>query len=121
MLSMSDRRRLQERVEAANLARDVVLPLIDGQLPEEHQRAAFVMAVTEELLPQTPPSSKHDQLEPLPRLAAFVMPFGVHHGKTLEEIPFEYLDWLVGVQEETLRSIRAYLQHPELCREDRGE
>lgn len=53
-------------------------------------------------------------LTPIARLGATVMPFGGHKGKTLDEVPLAYLDWLCRSQEEFYRDLRAYLKHPEL-------
>src|SRR3989304_3757079 len=38
--------------------------------------------------------------EPIARLAANTMPFGAHVGKTFDEVPLAYLDWLCRSQED---------------------
>lgn len=52
--------------------------------------------------------------EPIARLGATVMPFGAHAGKTFDETPRAYLDWLCSSQESFYKSLRNYLRHPEL-------
>ena len=52
--------------------------------------------------------------EPIARLGATEMPFGAHAGKTFDETPLEYLDWLCRSQESFYKSLRAYLKHPQL-------
>lgn len=49
---------------------------------------------------------------PLARLAATTLPFGKHSGKRLDEVPGEYLEWLISEQEEFYKDLRAYLTHP---------
>lgn len=52
--------------------------------------------------------------EPIARLGATEMPFGLHAGKTFDDVPLQYLDWLCRSQEGFYKSLRAYLRHPEL-------
>lgn len=52
--------------------------------------------------------------EPIARLGAIEMPFGAHKGKSLDDVPLEYLDWLCSSQEGFYKNLRAYLKHPEL-------
>lgn len=58
--------------------------------------------------------------EPIARLGATEMPFGQHAGKTFDETPIEYLDWLCRSQEGFLKTLRSYLKHPELESRRRG-
>lgn len=106
---------LKRRVAAAKLAGDVA-EMVAGDLDCPHARRRFVEAIREELTPEAPPEpdrTHSDRHDPLERLGAFVMPFWMHHGKTLNQIPLEYLDWLVGCQEDTLRAVSAYLAQPD--------
>lgn len=51
---------------------------------------------------------------PIARLGATVIKFGEHHDKSYDAIPIDYLSWLCGQQEASVKSLRAYLKHPEL-------
>lgn len=47
--------------------------------------------------------------------AKYKMPFGQHKGKTLDEIPLNDLDWLIGqdwLKEPTKSKIKEYLSDP---------
>jgi hypothetical protein len=61
-----------------------------------------------------------EQVQPIARLATTEVPFGVHKGKSFDDVPLTYLDWLCREQEGFYRSLRAYLKHPELKSRRRG-
>ena len=42
------------------------------------------------------------------------MPFGVHCGKRIDNVPIEYLDWLLGDAAEFIRKVRQYLNSPRI-------
>lgn len=68
-----------------------------------------------ELLPKRKVDEvKPPQQTPIAHLGVITMPFGVHAGKSFDDIPLEYLDWLCRSQEDFYKSLRAYLKHPEL-------
>lgn len=48
------------------------------------------------------------------RLGATMMNYGEYNGKGYDEVPRERLDWYLKVQEEAVRSLTAYLNHPEV-------
>lgn len=53
-------------------------------------------------------------------VADFIVPFGAHQGKTLENIPLGYLDWLIGqkwLKSDTKEIIEEYLSDPVIKRE----
>ena len=58
--------------------------------------------------------------EPIARIGATEMPFGAHKGKSLDDVPLEYLDWLCSSQEGFYKNLKAYLKHPELESRRRG-
>lgn len=62
-----------------------------------------------------------DKPEPIARLGATEMPFGLHAGKSFDEVPIEYLDWLCRSQEGFYKSLRSYLRHPDLESRRRGD
>lgn len=50
----------------------------------------------------------------------FVLSFGEHKGKRLDDVPLLYLDWLVGedwLHEETKRIVSEYLSEPVIKKE----
>jgi uncharacterized protein (DUF3820 family) len=61
-----------------------------------------------------------DELE---QLSKTVMPFGKHKGKTFDEVPLTYLDWLVGqnLREPLKSKLEEYLAHPLIARELESE
>lgn len=51
---------------------------------------------------------------------AFVIPFGQHAGKALDDIPLSYLDWLYGqhwIRPELGQALRVYLGDKTIARE----
>lgn len=61
-----------------------------------------------------------DKPESISRLGETAMPFGAHSGKSFDDVPIEYLDWLCRSQEDFYKSLRAYLKHPDLESRRRG-
>lgn len=57
---------------------------------------------------------KEEAMEPIARLGATVMPFGQYNGRTFDDTPVEYLDWLCASQEGFYYKLRAYLTHSEV-------
>lgn len=61
-----------------------------------------------------------ERLQPITRLGATVIEYGVYKGNSYDEIPIERLDWYLRMAEENAKSLRAYLKHPELEARRRG-
>jgi uncharacterized protein (DUF3820 family) len=55
-----------------------------------------------------------EEVMPFERVRNIRIPFGIYHGKTLDSVPLDYLDWLCGEQEMFNGTLRAYLKHPAL-------
>jgi len=60
----------------------------------------------------------NEELQPLSRLGAVTIKFGLHKGEPYSNIPIGYLDWLMKSSEDSVKSLRAYLTHPDLPTED---
>lgn len=54
------------------------------------------------------------------RISKMEIPFGKHKGKTLDEVPADYLTWLAEAKAQTFQFgsiqkwVREYLKHPEI-------
>lgn len=59
----------------------------------------------------TPRQMSEDEIREFGRSA---MPFGVHCGKRIDNVPIEYLDWLLGDAAEFIRKVRQYLNSPRI-------
>lgn len=66
------------------------------------------------------PSKTTAKLIPIARLGGMPIQFGQYANKTLDEIPLDYLDWLCNSSEVTAKTIKEYLNHPELEARRRG-
>ncbi len=75
---------------------------------------AFLEALRSKLPKRRTTEPTPEKPQPIARLGATVMPFGAHQGKSFDEVPLEYLDWLCGTQESFHQALKAYLKHPEL-------
>ncbi len=109
-------KRVEARVAGRKMA-DELFELLPGILPDGHG-SEYADALCEKLramLPQRKATEvKPEPLQPIARLGATVMLFGSHQGKTFDETPLEYLDWLCRSHEEFYKDLKAYLKHPEL-------
>ena len=97
---------LRARIAGHQLAPEV-LEMLKGELPAYHQgfwRKILEMMPPEHLpKPQTTLRPMSDQ-----ESRAFghtTIPFGHHHGTRYDEVPFDYLDWLVTKNEELRRYV----------------
>lgn len=112
-LLVKQQARIQARVDGRIAAHEIVTLL---KWPDGHgadYADAFVSQIRDLL-----PKRKADAIDvipvPIARLGAVKLEFGAHKGKTLDEVPLKYLDWLCRTTEDTLKDVRAYLKHPDL-------
>ena len=117
-MEMADVVRIRKRIEGRKAAGDIA-ELIGDLLHDRAYLAAFVEELQarfgeQHVEAQTPPP------EPIGRLGSTLIEFGVYRGKTFDDVPLEYLDWLCRVQEDSAKRLRAYLKHPELEARRRG-
>ena len=57
------------------------------------------------------PMSCHEAAE----FESSLMPFGMHKGKPIADVPLKYLDWLAGAPDNFRDSIRKYLRMPRVA------
>lgn len=119
---MGEYERIQERMAGRQSARDCwSLATADFDPPP----IAFCEGFADEIRKLSGIEQKESGINsadcgPIARLGAMEMPFGQHHGKSLDECPLDYLDWLCRSQEDFYKSLRAYLKHPDLESRRRG-
>jgi hypothetical protein len=101
--------KLQQRIAGRKMG-ETLFELIEG----DTTNLAYMDSLCAELCKNVP-KPKVD-LGPLERYGGTIMPFGQYQGKTFDECPIDYLDWLCGVQEDFLKTLRAYLKHPSMKR-----
>ncbi len=107
-----NRKRIASRIAGRRYAREL-LQLVT----EEHrQDTDYMEAIVEEFekFTRRGVAEPAEGLPPIARLGATMIPFGMHGGKSLDDVPLEYLDWLCREQEGLHGAVRAYLKHPEL-------
>lgn len=118
---MNNEARIKIRIIARNDAAEhyEMLMLSDGTPPWfDGHGADYAEAFLEklaELLPKrrvaVPQPAKS---VPLERLGSTLLLYGQHKGKTFDETPIEYLDWLCRANEDMAKDLRDYLTHPEI-------
>lgn len=65
-----------------------------------------------ERLPKKESPTKSDHAMTDGQAAMFeksLMPYGIHEGKPIAQVPLEYLDWLIGQQDDFKVQVRRYL------------
>ena len=111
--------RIQARIDGREAARDLHAMLVDDNCKPwvDGTGADYAEALLKELASLLPSRTvrepEPEKPLPLARLAAEVIDFGLHAGKTFDNVPLDYLDWLCRAQEEFLGRLRAYLKHPD--------
>lgn len=106
---------------AGRKAAEEIKPLLEWPNNHGADFADGFLSQMRQLLPQRKADAiEPEKPQPIARLGAIEMPFGAHAGKTLDDVPLEYLDWLCRSQEEFYKNLRAYLKHPELESRRRG-
>lgn len=109
---MMDEHKVAAKVAGRKAAEELVSLL---SVPDGHG-ADYADILCETLRALLPKRRVPEPEKPIPiaRLGAMQMNFGIHQGKTFDEIPLEYLDWLCRSQEDMCKNLRAYLTHPDL-------
>lgn len=111
---MDAQQRIKARIAGRRQAGEI-LSLLEW---EDGTGADFAEHFLDELRSKLPQKHEPQQEEPPPvpiaRLGATKMTFGAHNGKSFDEVPLDYLSWLCGATEDSLKSLRAYLNHPEI-------
>jgi hypothetical protein len=110
-LEMSNEQRIINRCNGRNMASEVASLLADDDFSNRDYMEAFVEELVK-VAGLNDVKATEEKPEPIARLGATIMPFGAHKDKSLDDVPFEYLDWLCRSQEECYKNLRAYLKHP---------
>lgn len=110
---------LKRRVAGSLMAVELMACLSSSDLGDPDYMRGLIDRIERDTS-STPINSEGAKPEPIARLGATEMPFGAHAGKSFDETPVEYLDWLCRSQEGFYKSLRAYLKHPELESRRRG-
>ena len=107
-----------DRIKARIAGRQQAFEIVQLLEWKDGTGADFAETFLEELRSKLPQRAKSQEPEkppePIARLGATKMNFGAHFGKSFDEVPLDYLSWLCGSSEDLLKSLRAYLKHPEL-------
>lgn len=108
--------RLRRRIEGRKAAEEIRELLDIGRDPTADP---YLDAFIETLRPAAKPTNAPPR-EPIARLGATPLDFGAHRGKTFDDVPVDYLDWLCKSQESSAAALRSYLTHPDLESRRRG-
>lgn len=110
-----DSNRLKRRVDGRDQARAIIgLDLLTLDHPDKVD--GFIDQLNRTFIPKLIEEKKADRQRTIRELSVVTIDFGVHSGKQLDEIPREYLSWLLESSEKTCENIRDYLE----LTEDRG-
>lgn len=114
--------RLTQRIAGRKAATEC-FGLLEGDTEHHHYWESFVDEI-ETLCgiraAKIEKEAKESKPTPIARLGQMQMVFGAHKGKSFDEIPIDYLDWLCRNQEDFYKCLREYLRHPELESRRRG-
>lgn len=99
--------RIQNRGAGRQQAK-TILGVVD--LPTPDHIDAFIDELESTLRPQRKAEELEKAQRKLSELLKWQMPFGIHNGKTLDEIPRDYLHWLSSSSEETKGIVDEYLE-----------
>lgn len=102
-----DTERLKNRVDGRRAAREI-RALVESDNPDFAD--AFLEEMRLLLKPDAVKQETTDRQRKLSELKFHVLNFGVHAGQCLDDMPRDYLEWLLGVSEETVGIISQYLQ-----------
>ncbi len=114
-------KRLEDRIAGRKMGRDLFSLIKGGDAASRQYMESLIEELQRQnklLHPAPPPPENHT---PITRLGSTIMPFGIHAGKSFDDVPLEYLDWLCRSQEDFYKTLRSYLRHPELESRRRGE
>lgn len=108
--------------EALELLRDALAgEFTNPSTPEAFAAAESAAVAVQEWLDRwrkqfgiTEPPAKQSDTQPMTNREARefeqeVMPFGLHRGKPMGDVPLDYLDWLLGKREQDTKRLTAYL------------
>lgn len=117
---MVDFKKVGTRIAARKVAEDIFNLL---EVPEDYGEdwAEALIEKLTELLPKQPPKEiKSNKKIPISRLGTTIIEFGKHKGKTFDDIPLDYLNWLFTQYEYFIKHLNQYLNHPDLEQYRRG-
>ena len=115
-----DKDRLTRRVEGRNHAK-TVLELVQCDLDHPDKIETFLGELEAILRPKPVVNElevKRVRERTIQRLSAIQLTFGIHAGEQLDEIPRDYLEWLLESSEQVCNDIRDYLEATEIQNED---
>lgn len=107
-----DKDRLNRRVEGRNHAK-TVLELVQCDLDHPDKIETFLSELEAILRPKPIIDEKSEKIvreRTIQRLSAIQLKFGSHSGEQLDEIPRDYLEWLLESSEQVCNDIRDYLE-----------
>lgn len=107
--------RLKRRVAGRQQAKDVIDIL---SLPHPDMVDGFLNEIASILKPVTAEDSAKSRIEKQRVYAEFAchrLGFGKYKGVPLENVPRDFLEWLLESSEETVRMVGGYLESTEDC------
>lgn len=106
-----DQERLRLRAEGRETARTVLEILGTPSIHRDDPWAeAFVDELRSNLLTKRVKEEGIVRQRTLSALKEYVIQFGSHNGKCLDDIPRDYLEWLLSATEETREMVSQYLR-----------
>ena len=100
--------RLKQRADGRKIARELVAA---GFTPSDsHGIDAFLDELRTLLRPEAVKQEQVERRRKLSELKSYAMTFGVHQGECLDDMPRDYLEWLLQSSETLVGTISEYLK-----------
>lgn len=104
---MIDNARVARRVNGRQQAKDIVSLL---NLDHQDKIDAFFDELRSLIQPKQVEVERAAQKRRLSELSSFKLRYGIHADVRLDDVPRDYLHWLVGDSETTVDVVREYLE-----------
>lgn len=116
---MTDDEKIRDNIHARESAHEIAqLARLESIGMRDGCRTRFWECLRDEIAQEIPPpvvSTPRQMTDAeIREFGRSTMPFGVHLGKRIDNVPIDYLDWLLGNAAEFLVKVRQYLNSPRI-------
>jgi 5-methylcytosine-specific restriction endonuclease McrBC GTP-binding regulatory subunit McrB len=116
---MTDDEKIRDNIHARESAHEIAqLARLESIGMRDGCRPRFWECLRDEISKEIPPpvvSTPRQMTDAeIREFGRSTMPFGVHLGKRIDNVPIDYLDWLLGNAAEFLVKVRQYLNSPRI-------